>query len=987
MVKKYFLILIAFLIGGVVVAQDVEQLAIFSGNYDYTAIGNTMNTVENGAGGPCTILTESSATLTLESDQTVIAAYLYWAGSGTGDLNVLLNGNPLTAERVFADEIDPSRVFFAAFVDVTTIVSDTGSGVYTLGELDLTDVIGPFCPSGTNFAGWAITVIYEDPDLPLNQVNVFDGLQSVSQNQFDLTIELENLNVIDNENAKIGFVAWEGDAGIAVQETLTINGSILSNPPLNPADNQFNGTNSFTGASDLFNMDIDFYNIENNINIGDTSATIMLTSGQDFVMINNIITVLNSTLPDALIALDSVATECQSRAIEVSYTVANEGTEPLPSGTPIAFYVDGVLVGTTATTAEIEINGTLSGIATVNIPASVPDDFELIAVVDDTGSGTGIVNELDEDNNESDPIDVNLNAIDVETSPLDFVVCDDPTNDGEEVFDLTINGDAAVGSQTGITVSYHTSQTDAEDDVSPILTPNSFTNTTNPQTIFIRLELDEDPSCFTVISFTVEVTPLPVIAPLDDFEVCDDISNDQEEVFDLTFQNGVILGTQTGLAISFHNSQDDAEQGINAISNPSNYVNVSNPETIFVRLNNSRGTACFDTSSFEISIDDIAIVDRPLVDYIVCDDPSNDGFDVFDFSTNEALAQGSQSGVTVTFHTSQADADTGANPIITPSSYTNVSNPETVFLRIIQDTDDDCFSTDSFEIEIFEQPTVPTLTNLSICDDASNDGLSVFDLTTQEGIILSGQQNFDLTYHTSITDAQANIAVIQDPSIYANLETPQEIFVRLENPLRPDCSDIGSFMLIVSPIEPIANLPEIIVCNEGFEMAVFDLSENVDDINLAATQFVEGYYLTTIDALNQENEIIDPFTYTNVTNPETIYIRIDSPDPDACYELVQFTIGVENCPPFVPDGFSPNGDSVNDTFEITGIKDIFDYKLFIYSRLGNIIYEGDNGDPFWDGTPNKGLGGSELPTGTYFWVLKLNTTEFQDMTGWVYLNR
>lgn len=987
MIKKYFLILISFLVGEVAFAQDIEQLAIFSGQYDYTAIGNTMNTEENGAGGACTILTESSATLTLESDQTVIAAYLYWAGSGTGDFNVLLNGNPLTAEREFADQIDDSRVFFAAFVDVTTIVQNTGSGIYTLGELDLTSVIAPFCPTGTNFAGWAITVIYEDPDLPLNQINVFDGLQSVSQLQFDLTIELENLNVIDNENAKIGFVAWEGDAGIAVQETLTINGSVLSNPPLNPADNQFNGTNSFTGASDLYNMDIDFYNIENNISIGDTSATIMLTSGQDFVMVNNIITVLNSTLPDALIALDSVETECQSRAVEVSYTVTNEGTEPLPAATPIAFYVDGSLMGTTSTAAEIEINGSLSGTATVNISSSIPDDFQLIAVVDDIGNGTGVVNELDESNNESDPIDVNLNAIDIETQPIDFIVCDDLTNDGEAIFDLTINGDAALGSQTGITVSYHGSQTDAENDSNPIPNPTTYTNTSNPELIFIRLELDEDPTCFSIVSFSIEVTPLPLIAALENLEVCDDISNDEVEIFNLTFQNGVILGTQTGMDISFHTSQDDANQGINGIANPSNYENVSNPETIYVRLNNPRDTVCFDTETFEISIDDIAVVESPPEDLIVCDDPSNDGFDVFDFSNNEALATGSQTGVVVTFHTSQADANTGDNAIVTPSAYTNISNPETIFLRIIQDTDDDCFSTASFNIEIFDQPTVPALTDLFICDDASNDGLSVFDLTSQEGLIFTGQQDFELTYHTSITDAQTNSNAIQDPDTYANLGTPQEIFVRLENPLRPDCSDIGSFMLNVTPIQPITNLPEIIECNEGFEMAVFDLSENIEDLSLASDQFVEGYYLNTLDALNQENELSDPFAYTNVTNPETIYIRIDRSDPDACYDLAQFNIAVENCPPFVPDGFSPNGDGVNDTFEITGIKDIFDYKLFIYSRLGNLIYQGDNSDPFWDGTPNKGLGGNELPSGTYFWVLKLNTSEYPDMTGWVYLNR
>ncbi len=968
-------------------AQDVEQLAIFSGQYDYTAFGNTMNTVENGAGGPCTILTESSATLSLNSDQTVVAAYLYWAGSGTGDTEVLLNGVPLTAERVFADQIDPDRVFFAAFVDVTTQIQNTGPGLYTLGELDLTDDIAPYCPTGTNFAGWAITVIYEDPALPLNQVNVFDGLQSVSQTQFDLTIELENLNVIDNENAKIGFVAWEGDAGIAVQETLTINGSVLSNPPLNPADNQFNGTNSFTGANDLFNMDIDVYDIENNIEIGDTSATIMLTSGQDFVMVNNIITVLNSTLPDAIIEIDEVDTQCQSRTIEVTYTVTNQGTEALPSGTPIAFYVDTDVVGTSATTQEIDINGSITESALVNIPSSIPDDFQLLAVVDDTGDGSGIVNELDEDNNSSEPFDVSLNAIDIESSPQDFIVCDDTSNDGIAIFDLTINGDAAIGTQTGISVTYHLSAQDAETGNNPIPNPENYTNTATVQTIYMRLELDVDPSCFSVLSFIIEVTLQPEIVALIDLEICDDESNDGVGIFDLNFQNDIILGTQTGVDISFHTNLDDAQQGINPIPNASSYANVSNPETIFVRLNNPRSPDCFDTESFDISVDDIAVVQNPVQDNIICDDPSNDGIAVFDFTPNALLATGSQTDVSVTFHNSLADAQTGENPISNSENYTNISNPETIYLRIIQDQDDECFSLTSFVLQIFEQPTVPFLETLSICDDASNDGLSVFDLTSQESLILQGQSDFVISYHLSQEEALTNSNAIQNPTAFSNSAAFQDIYVRLENPLQPECADFGFLPLEVLPIAPIIRLADISLCNEGFERAVFDLSENIDDLNLAPDQEVEGYYLNSIDALEQINPIADPFAYTNTTNPQTIFIRLDSSNPDSCYELAQFEIGTENCPPFVPEGFSPNGDAVNDTFEITGIKDIFDYKLYIYSRLGNLIYEGQNNDPFWDGTPNRGLGGQELPTGTYFWVLKLNTSEYQDMTGWVYLNR
>ncbi len=946
-----------------------------------------MNLQENGGGAPCEILTESTATFELENDQFVQAAYLYWAGTGTGDFDVTLNGTPITASRTFADSIDENRVFFAAFFDVTGILQNLGPGEYTLSDLDVSDQIPAYCASGTNFAGWAITVIFRDFDLPLNQVNVFDGLQSVSSTVNALDIELVNLNVIDNEDAKIGFIAWEGDAGLAVNETLSINGNLLSNPPLNPQNNQFNGTNSFTGADDLYNMDIDFYDIEDNINIGDTSATIQLTSGQDFVMINNIITVLNSTLPDATIVLDNTDVECQARDVFVTYTVTNEGTEALPTNTPIAFYANAILVGNGNTTAVIQIGESLTGTATIVIPTSIPDEFELVAVVDDTGNGSGIVNETDEDNNASEPLAVNLNNIFIAEPPLDFKVCDDASNDGVEIFDLTTNGGLAVGDQTEVTLSYHRFQNDANTGNNPIDGPETFSNNETPQTIYIRLELDEDPNCFVVVSFVIEVIPLPVIQPLEHIEVCDDASNDGAEVFDITFQNETIIDGQENVTISFHHTEEAAILNENSIDNPTSYENVANPQMIFVRLTSNQLVDCFAVSSFEITVDDIAVVENPLEDFARCDSMENDGIDQFDFSVNEALALGNQTNTVVTFYTDQAEAIDGVNPIPDPTDFTNTSNPQTIYLRIIQNNDDDCFSTDSFILEIFDQPILRVLEDQRNCDDSTNDGISQFDLTNQENLIFNGQQEYVISYHLLTNEALTGANPIEDADLYTNITNPQEVFVRLENPLNPSCFDVKSFMLFVDATEPIAQLPNITLCNEGFEMAVFDLSVNNGDLNLDTQEFVEGYYLNPIDALNQDSAIETPFEYLNTTSPETIYIRIDDNNSDSCYRLAQFDILVENCPPFVPDGFSPNGDGVNDTFEITGIQNIFDYQLLIYSRLGNLIFEGSNDDGFWDGTPNKGLGGNEVPSGTYFYVLKLNTDQYRDITGWVYLNR
>ena len=128
---------------------------------------------------------------------------------------------------------------------ITTLVQSQGNGLYLLENLEQIDTSQNYCSTGTNFAGWALVVIYEDLSLPLNQINIYDGLETVPD---AITINLDNLNVLDVEGAKIGFIAWEGDVSLSVNESLRMNGYLLSNPPLNPSTNAFNGTNSFTRA-------------------------------------------------------------------------------------------------------------------------------------------------------------------------------------------------------------------------------------------------------------------------------------------------------------------------------------------------------------------------------------------------------------------------------------------------------------------------------------------------------------------------------------------------------------------------------------------------------------------------------------------------------------------------------------------------------------------------------------------------------------------
>ena len=510
--------------------QNVSLYNQYNGRYDFTFIGNTMNLGENNITAGCEdlLVTSSVASLNLNASQIIQNAYLYWAGSGLGDFNVQLNSIPITAQRTFSNiSISSGLPYFSAFADVTSQIISTGNDTYTLSDLDISQTLideSGYCNNRTNFAGWAMIIVYKDAGLPLNQINIYDGLQSIPN---ALNITLNSLNVIDNNNAEIGFIAWEGDSILAVNETLKINGNTLSNPPLNPANNAFNGTNSITGASNLYNMDLDIYNIQNNIAIGDTSAQIQLTSGQDVVLINAIVTKLNSQLPDASIVLNSNIQACDSKKITVNYTVFNTNcTSALPAGTPIAIYANGQLIGQTQTTTIIPIDGSENGQVLINLPVSISNEFTLTIVVDDTGNGNGIVTEILENNNQFS-VTLSLWYAPIFNILKTKFTCNQGLTKG--IFNFFDYSTMVLTNSTDTFVGFYESLADATTSINAINNPTNYTADTTPKEIFIRIE---NQHCFAITSFLLQTRNCPPT-------VYNYVSNNNDNANDTFFIDGL----------------------------------------------------------------------------------------------------------------------------------------------------------------------------------------------------------------------------------------------------------------------------------------------------------------------------------------------------------------------------------------------------------------------------------------------------------------
>jgi len=103
------------------------------------------------------------------------------------------------------------------------------------------------------------------------------------------------------------------------------------------------------------------------------------------------------------------------------------------------------------------------------------------------------------------------------------------------------------------------------------------------------------------------------------------------------------------------------------------------------------------------------------------------------------------------------------------------------------------------------------------------------------------------------------------------------------------------------------------------------------------------------------------------------------------------TVIVNDCEPIdfnIPEGFSPNGDGINDLFVIRGIERYPANTFTIYNRWGDEVFEASPYQNTWDGKATMGLrvGGNELPVGTYFYILNLGDGS-SIYKGTIYLNR
>lgn len=134
-------------------------------------------------------------------------------------------------------------------------------------------------------------------------------------------------------------------------------------------------------------------------------------------------------------------------------------------------------------------------------------------------------------------------------------------------------------------------------------------------------------------------------------------------------------------------------------------------------------------------------------------------------------------------------------------------------------------------------------------------------------------------------------------------------------------------------------------------------------ITLAGSTDQLDYFWSPPTGLNNPNSL------NPVASPETTTTYYLTASNGICEIVDDVTVFVIS-ELVIPDVFTPNGDGINDVWEILGTENFQEVYVVIFDRSGQKVFESVNYNPlkYWNGTfKNKAL-----PTSTYYYVITLD---------------
>lgn len=406
------------------------------------------------------------------------------------------------------------------------------------------------------------------------------------------------------------------------------------------------------------------------------------------------------------------------------------------------------------------------------------------------------------------------------------------------------------------------------------------------------------------VSATINVnnSVVPVITTITDFIKCDDNSDGDETngsvTFDLTTKTNEVLGTQTGVSVTYHTTPEDADLGQNAITT----INSSN-RIVYVRLT-IIASGCHVVTSFNLVVHPLPIVNDTTI--VQCDD-NLDAITSFNLTVNNPQISSNFANEIFTYHTSFAGAN--ANPaydlIPNELAFENTTSPTLMYVwaRIINA--DGCFKVAKLTLRV-PAPNIPNTYNITlptVCDDlldingnnnANNndrDGIATFNLSPTEATIralLPTSGVYNIRYYRNRADALAELNGITDLANYRNIGYPstQNIWVRIDSDVTNACYGLGPFVTVNVEALPFAH-PVLIPrqCDDNQDgIFNFNTAALERDLLLGQTGVAVTYFDSANNPLRDSNNtlITSPFPATFSSTSQIIKAVVTNTTTQAC---------------------------------------------------------------------------------------------------------
>lgn len=658
-------------------------------------------------------------------------------------------------------------------------------------------------------------------------------------------------------------------------------------------------------------------------------------------------------------------------------------------------------------------SGTLiEEVATGDIPNGPEPNWQQFSIAFNTGANTDIQLVLIDNiggvcGNDLAIDDITLTLQNAEpqiVTPNDLETCDE-TGAGVGTFNLDSQIPTILNGQDPLlfNTSFHLSQLEAEANLNAISNTSVYNNTANPETIYVRVEKASEPTCFSTVNFDLNVQlliDLEIALPAN-INLCD---TSEFPELDATPQNPTV-----DLTLVTYEWVD----GSGTVVSTQSTFTPSQGDTYTV-------TVTYPPCDEEIHSVEIIVTEAPTLDLgedqAVCDGSSIEIVPVI---------TGNTTGITYLW----------SNGETTPSIIVSNSGEYTLEITV-----GPCVVSDIIAITIAENPLIDLGSDFQSCFDDTvilDASPSNYDptLATYEwsynGIVIIGETNVTLVaeapgnYSVVVTvdgcETQDSINITPGNDIEIdlgeNFETCFDESVVLDaSPTNYDPSlasyqwsfngiilkdetlptlvvqESGTYFVVVT-IGPCIATDSIVISgrddlivtvNEDFKTCPDEaqiLTAVTSETDVAYQWYLNGDVI--VGATESELEVIIP---SNTVGEQIYSVTISVGDCSGSDDVSIILYDVGKCT--ISQGLSPNGDGMNDCLDLEFIRDrTGSFSVEMFNRYGMSVFLQDNYVNEFCGVDQDG---NELPTGTYFYVMKFDTPDpvYGSLkTGWIYINK